>query len=144
MRNLMTLTACWCLATANSVSAAPPEMETIERFVEQNAQSTNGGTEVHIGLRCYSLFRIMYVHLKENGMSDLAAEMDRSSNLYLEFARSYQQPENDAYLLNQTKIMVAAYTERFLVAKARTGNFSDDPVIAQDFTFCRELLTPDP
>lgn len=120
--------------------AAEPEMVPIEDFLAQNLNSQNGGVEVHVGLRCYSLFRIMSVYTANNNMVDTSKNYKDSSLSFLEMASRAQSPKNQSYLLGQVDIMISSYTSRFLKAKALTGNFSDDPVIAKDMKFCSDIL----
>lgn len=139
MRRSRHLAALLILLCSTPAMAAEPEMEPIESFVQQNANSKNGGVEVYVGLRCYSLFAIMSYYTGTNNMSDASKKFDETSSIYLEMAAKSQNPKNPAYLVGQAKIMIESYTDRFLKAKARTGNFSDDPVIAKDMKFCSDL-----
>ena len=144
MLSIKAFAALLALSVTTPLSAAPPEMQPIEKFVMENLESTNGSTEVYIGLRCSSLLRIMSVYTGENAMADMSKRFSDASNTFLEIARESQNPKNEAFLIGQTKLMIEAYKARFLEAKARTGNFSDDPVIASDFKFCDSLLKGDP
>ena len=139
MRHLSHLAALLVMSVSTSAMAAEPEMEPIENFLQQNANSKNGGVEVYVGLRCYSLFKIMGYYTGTNNMGDAAKKFNDTSNTYLEMAAKSQKPKNPAYLVGQAEIMIESYTDRFLKAKARTGNFSDDPVIAMDMKFCSDL-----
>ncbi len=140
MRRSSHLAALLILLGSTPAMAAEPEMEPIENFLQQNANSKNGGVEVYIGLRCYSLFKIMSYYAETNNMADMSKKFDDASSTYLEIAAKIQNPKNQSYLVGQAKIMIESYTDRFLTAKARTGNFSDDPVIAQDMKFCSDLM----
>lgn len=139
MRHLSHLAALLIMSVSTSSMAAEPEMEPIENFLQQNADSTNGGLEVYVGLRCYSLFKIMGYYTGTNNMADASKKFNDASSTYLEMAAKSQNPKNPAYLVGQAKLMIESYTDRFLKAKARTGNFSDDPVIALDMKFCSDL-----
>lgn len=140
MRRFSLPAAFLILLSSASTMAVEPEMEPIENFLRQNSNSKNGVVEVYIGLRCYSLFKIMSYYAETNNMSKESKEFDETSSIYLEIAAKSQNPKNPAYLVGQAKLMIESYTDRFLKAKARTGNFSDDPVIAEDMKFCSDLM----
>lgn len=120
--------------------AAAQEMAPIDKFLEGNANATNGGSEVYVGLRCASLFMLMSIYMKNNEMLDEATKFAKASESAFAFAANSQKPKNDDYLAEQVKIMMPAYRDRFLKAKALTGNFSEDPVIAADMKTCSEVF----
>lgn len=120
--------------------AAAQEMAPIDKFIEQNAQATNAGTEVFVGLRCASLFMLISIYAGNNKMDDQAAKFKEASQSAFKFAADSQKPKNDEYLVGQVKIMLEAYKDRFLKAKALTGNFSDDPVINADMKTCLDVF----
>ena len=128
------------LTSPSAIQAAPPEMKTIEDFMIANANATNTGTEVFVGLRCSSLYAIMKTYTLDNNMKDASEKFGFASDAALKFAVEHQKPYNEGYLLGQIKIMTDAYVERFLTAKARTGNFSDDEVIKSDIKTCSEIF----
>lgn len=143
MRDVSTFFAVFATSIASTTAAAPPEMKPIETFVEENIRSTNGSTEVFVGLRCYSLMRLMAIYTEENNMLEDSRRFSGASDIFLMVAQESQIPKDKAYLISQIRIMISAYRDRFLEAKARTGNFSDDPVIRQDMAFCSELAKND-
>lgn len=140
MRRFSHLAALLIMAGSSSAMAAEPEMEPIESFLQQNLNSTNGGVEVYVGLRCYSLFRLMSYYTENNNLLEQSKELKDSSEIFLQIAKESQNPKNESYLLGQIEIMIPSYVDRFLVAKARTGNFSDDQVIAKDMKFCSSIM----
>ncbi|NQV95202.1 MAG: hypothetical protein HQ482_08755 [Sphingomonadales bacterium] len=128
------------LTSPSVIQAAPPEMKTIDDFIIDNANATNGGTEVFIGLRCSSLYALLSRYTADNNMADAAKVFKDRSGSALEIAMKIQKPYNDEYTKGQLELMGEAYTERFLKAKARTGNFGDDEVIRSDWKTCDELF----
>ena len=128
------------LTGPSAIQAAPPEMKTIKDFMIANANATNGGTEVFIGLRCSSLYAIMKTYTLDNNMKDASEKFGFASDTALKFAAEHQKPYNEGYLIGQIEIMTDSYVERFLTAKARTGNFSDDEVIKSDIKTCSEIF----
>ncbi len=140
MRRIKALAALLIVLGSASAMAAEPEMAPIEDFLAQNLNSKNGAVEVHVGLRCYSLFRIMSFYTENNNMAETSKKYKDSSLTFLEMASKAQSPKNQSYLLGQVDIMISSYINRFLKAKALTGNFSDDPVISKDMKFCSDIL----
>ena len=128
------------VALGMAASANAQEMAPIDKFIEQNAKATNGGTEVFVGLRCASLFRLMSIYLSDNKMDDEAGRFKGASENAFKFAAGSQEPKNEDYLIGQVKIMLEGYKDRFLKAKALTGNFSDDPVIRADMKTCSDIF----
>ena len=128
------------LTSPSAIQAAPPEMKTIKDFIISNANATNGGTEVFIGLRCSSLYAIMKTYTLDNNMKDASEKFGFVSDTALKFAAEHQNPYNEGYLLGQIEIMTDSYVERFLTAKARTGSFGDDEVIKSDLSTCGEIF----
>jgi hypothetical protein len=128
------------LTGPSAIQAAPPEMKTIKDFMIANANATNGGTEVFVGLRCSSLYAIMKTYTLDNNMKDASEKFAIVSDTALKFAAEHQDPYNEGYLLGQIEIMTNSYVERFLTAKARTGNFGDDEVIKSDINTCGEIF----
>jgi hypothetical protein len=53
-------------------------------------------------------------------------------------AASLEKPKS-TFVETQIKKMYDMYAERAQTAKARTGNWSDDNIIAADGTFCRQF-----
>ena len=82
----------------------------------------------------------MKTYTLDNNMKDASEKFGFASDAALKFAAENQKPYNEGYLLGQIKIMTDAYVERFLTAKARTGNFSDDEVIKSDIKTCSEIF----
>ena len=76
----------------------------------------------------------------ENKMNEYAEKFQKASETALGFALENQKPVNEDYISNQMITMLTAYKERFLKAKALTGNFSDDPVIAADIKTCSDIF----
>lgn len=128
------------LTSSPAIQAVPPEMKTIDDFIIANANATNGGTEVFVGLRCSSLYAIMKTYTLDNNMKDASEKFGIVSDTALKFAAEHQVPYNEGYLLGQIEIMTDSYVERFLTAKARTGNFGDDEVIKSDLNTCGEIF----
>jgi hypothetical protein len=126
-------------APAICFAATPPAMEPIEEFLAENVGSDSGGVEVYVGLRCYSLFRVMSIYAKDNNLNEEAERFSEASNTFLQVAENSQNPKNMKYLVSQIKFMIEGYTERFLQSKALTGNFSEDSVIKADMAFCSSL-----
>lgn len=139
MRRFVKLAAILLLSGPTSGMAAEPEMQTIETFIRQNSNSKNGSLEVHVGLRCYSLFTIMAAYTENNNMAKYSKNFKDSALIFLNMAIESQITKNQSYIVDQSKIMIEAYTARFLKAKALTGNFSDDEIIAKDMAFCSSL-----
>ena len=128
------------LTSPSAIQAAPPEMKTIKDFMIANANATNDGTSVFVGLRCASLYGIMKTYTLDNNMKDASEKFGFASDTALKFAAEHQKPYNEGYLLGQIEIMTDAYVERFLTAKARTGSFGDDEVIKSDLSTCGEIF----
>ena len=124
------------------MSAQSPEMQPIEKFVYDNSESSNSSTEVFVGLRCYSIFMLMHVYTKDNGLVEYSQKYYDGAQTFLKVAVESQNPKNQEFLTNQIDRMTGLYKERFLEAKARTGNMSDDPIISADLQFCSGLLSP--
>jgi hypothetical protein len=120
--------------------AAPPEMQSIDQFLAANLDNKTGVAEVHLGLRCSSLFSVMQRFTADNHMQKEADRFNTAADAALEFAFEYQNPKNNDYLAGQLKIMLEAYVERFLISKARTGNFSDDKIISDDLRTCSNIF----
>lgn len=116
-------------------------MQPIEKFVYDNSESSNGSTEVFVGLRCYSIFMLMHVYTKDNGLVEYSKKYYDGAQTFLTVAIESQNPKNQDFLTNQIDRMTGLYRERFLEAKARTGNMSDDPIISADLQFCSGLLS---
>lgn len=115
-------------------------MAPIDKFIEDNANSKNGGTEVYVGLRCASLFMLASIYTKNNEMLDESTKFAKASESAFSFAAYSQNPKNNDYLVGQVEIMIKAYKDRFLKAKDLTGNFSDDPIIAADMKTCSDIF----
>lgn len=112
------------------------EMSTIDNFIYQNRGSNNKLTEMFVGLRCSSVYKMMSIYLKENNINDLSKKYDEASDAALMFAYENREKSTVDYMGGQIKIMSVAYAERFLRAKALTGNGTDDDVIEADIKTC--------
>ena len=128
------------VALSSPISASAPEMRPIKDFLIENADASNGGTEVFIGLRCSSIFSIMEKYAADNGMADASTKFKEASFAALKFAADNQNPFDKGYISGQMKLMIESYADRFLKSKAMTGNFSDDEVISSDIETCGEIF----
>lgn len=138
MRIFGTLVA--LIAAGMAVPAGAQDMATIDSFIQRNAEATNGGTEVFVGLRCSSLFMLMSIYASNNKLEDHAEKFSKSSENAFKFAAHSQDPKNIGYLTGQVELMLEAYKERLLKAKALTGNFSDDKIISADLKTCSDIF----
>ena len=127
-------------AISSPAPASSPEMRPITDFIVENGNSTNGGTEVFVGLRCSSLFSILEQYTSNNNMPDASEKYKAASKAALKFALDNQRPFSEEYTVNQLKIMMESYVDRFTTSKARTGNFSDDEVIKSDAKTCGDIF----
>jgi hypothetical protein len=128
------------LTSPSVLQAAPPEMKPIDDFLLQNETSTNGAVEVFVGLRCLTLYGLLSRYTADNNMADAAKVFKERSGTALGIVMKFQKPYNDEYTRGQVELIGEAYTERFLQAKARTGNFGDDEVIKSDLKTCGEMF----
>ena len=128
------------LTSPSAIQAAPPEMKPINDFLLQNETSTNGAVEVFVGLRCLTLYGLLSQYTADNNMADAAKVFKERSGTALGIVMKFQKPYNDEYTRGQVELIGEAYTERFLKAKARTGNFGDDEVIKSDLKTCGEMF----
>ena len=128
------------LTSPSAIQAAPPEMKPIDDFLLQNETSTNGAAEVFVGLRCLTLYALLSRYTADNNMPDAAKVFKDRSGAALEIVLKFQKPYNDEYTKGQVELIGEAYTERFLKAKARTGNFGDDEVIKSDLKTCGKMF----
>jgi hypothetical protein len=140
--------ALWAQPLAASSGA---QMKSIGEFLAGNSASTNGSSEVFVGLRCHALYTIFSVHFDHNSGNDLGTEkakirgevieqLKQSSAAAINFALENRNKATSQFILGQSKIMIDSYADAFATAKARTGSGVDDPVIAADLKTCGELF----
>ena len=96
---------------SSPAGASSPEMRPIKDFIAENRNSTNGGTEVFVGLRCLSLFSILQQYTFNNNMSDASDKYKDASEAALKFALDNQNPYNEEYTVSQLKIMMESYVD---------------------------------
>lgn len=122
-----------------SGNAVSQEMTTIERYMEQNNFNSNPGAAEHVFLRCASILLLAGGYLQQT--PDLVATgkaFSDSGNEFLDLAARIPR-FNQQFGLDQVNRMTDAYKERWLRAKAATGNFSDDPIIRSDIKTCMDI-----
>ena len=125
-----------------SVYAEETQMVPIEEFLKgENSDKDEPGdaAKTFVGLRCTSLLLIWSKYLQDNGENELAQKFERSAQLALGLAQSVKSFDEE-YGRAQIRIMVDGYKERWLKAKAMTGNVSDDRIIRSDLAFCGRVF----
>ena len=124
---------------SSGVLAKELEMQPIENFLVKEGKPSDASMQF-VGLRCAALFSIMSQYGFDNNMKDIGEKFKVASESAIEMAASASHPFNEDFLLGQLKMMMEAYTERWLKAKALTGNFSDDTIISADLNTCTTLF----
>ena len=140
LRSSVALVAAIFLATGIAAIGAGPvfsqEMVTIEKYVGQNEFERNPGAAQFVFLRCASIFAVIYSEIlifKAQGKV-----YSESGDKFLSMSESVK-PFSQEFALEQFGRMTEAYKQRWLRAKALSGNFSDDPVIRSDMQLCSTL-----
>jgi hypothetical protein len=138
MRKVRVLALIGMLLTANTL-AIETEMQPIAKFLEGESTLSDAGVQF-VGLRCFALFSILSAYSNDNGMPDKGARFEKAGDVALARAIEASKRLNQDFLQGQIKLMVDGYTQRWLKAKALTGNFSDDSVISADLPVCTGLF----
>ena len=131
------------LSFSFSAYAEDTEMVPIEEFLKSEGSGKDefgDAAKTFVGLRCTSLYLIWSSLLRDSGENDLAQKFDRIAELALGLAQSVK-PFNEDYSRAQIRIMVDGYKDRWLKAKAMTGNASDDQVIRSDMHVCAQIFS---
>jgi hypothetical protein len=118
------------------------EMVTIEKYLGQNDFKRNPGAMDFVFLRCASIFKLVGGALQENqdrSLHPMGKIYWESGDQFLSMA-SASKGFNQQFALDQFNRMLEAYKERWLRAKALSGNFSDDPVIRSDMQLCSAMM----
>ena len=142
MKNVVRIAIAFMPLLSFSTYAEETQMVPIEEFLKsENSGKDELGdaTKSFVGLRCTSLMLIWSKFLRDNGKNDLSQEFERSAELALGLAKSVKL-FNEEYGREQIRIMVGGYKERWLKAKAMTGNVSDDRLIKSDMLLCRQIF----
>ena len=126
------------ISSPHFAKAAALEMRPIEDFVAENLDNDQSAG-LFLSLRCTSLYTIMWKVGTDNKLEH-SDRFETAATGALELAQHFQKPRNDEYIQTQLKLMAEAYVERWLKAKALTGNFSDDPVIKSDLATCNHIF----
>jgi len=104
------------------------EMLTIEKYVGQNNFDRNPGAMQFVFLRCASIFLLVGGYLQEQpGYQADGKKFSEAGNSFLEASLEKTKPSSQQFVVDQISRMTGAYKERWLRAKALSGNFSDDP-----------------
>jgi hypothetical protein len=117
-------------------------MVTIEKYLGQNDFKRNPGAMDFVFLRCASIFKLVGGALQENqdrSLHPMGKIYWESGDQFLSMA-SASKGFNQQFALDQFNRMLEAYKERWLRAKALSGNFSDDPVIRSDMQLCSAMM----
>jgi hypothetical protein len=137
------LLAC-CAGLFDTKNCAAQEMVTIEKYIEQNQNNfqRNPTSLRFVFLRCATLFFMVGGGLEKNSDPNVQAAGKKyfeSGTKFLSAVAEVAKPFNEEFVVNQAKIMTAAYQERWDRAKALSGNPNDDPVIRSDTQTCWAL-----
>jgi hypothetical protein len=130
------------LCCAN-VMADETEMQPIGVFLEGESTLDGPGAQF-IGLRCHVLLSILSGYSQDNGIPDMVDVFRPASDLALRSAITALESPDKNFLTGQIELMMKGYTQRWLRAKALTGNFSDDAVIKADLPFCMQIFGKSP
>lgn len=124
------------IAISSPFEAKSQEMKSINDFVQGNLNSKNKSTEFFVGMRCYAIYSVFSFYLNDNAQTQMASNFKALAGKAFDFALANREKSSDDYISSQAKMMVDGYVERFLKAKALTGNGTDDPVIENDLSTC--------
>ena len=120
-------------------SSEQMEMQSISRFLE--GEKTPGPTAAQfVSLRCGALLNMLAAYTKDNGLPEKAAQFRTLADVAVASAIKTSKPPSEEFILGQIKLMTEGYTQRWLKAKALTGNFSDDLVIQSDLPVCLKVF----
>jgi hypothetical protein len=131
-------------ATGTRGSEAVP-MITIERYMANNQM--NDSTLEFVSMRCAALF-LVFSNAASSHDRNLATNLAKNSSDFFLKAEKLEEritgrPRpafGEGAVFQQIAMMGKVYTQLALEAKARTGSFSDDPVIKSDGIVCRSLI----
>jgi hypothetical protein len=114
------------------------DLQPLEQYVQANNFETNPGALGHVFLRCASVLFIMSAATQSDvSLQSVSKKFKDTSDAFLDAA--LQNGASEEFVSDQMLRMAASYKERYLSAKANSGNFSDDPVIRSDVTLCAAL-----
>ena len=142
LRSNVALVAAIFLTTGFAAIGAGPvfsqEMDAIEKYMGQNDFERNPAAAQFVFLRCASIFLLVGGHLQRDSDLQAQAKVYSHGDGFLSMSESVK-PFNQEFALEQSGRMTEAYKQRWLRAKALSGNFSDDPVIRSDIQLCSTL-----
>lgn len=116
------------------------EMQTIDKYISQNDFQKNPGASRFIFMRCASLYTLIGASFISNQETKQIAQKLIADGEKILDTLIKQNPLDKKYINDQAILMLEGYKERFLKAKALTGNFSDDPIIKADTQTCEFIL----
>lgn len=118
-------------------AANPPSAPvSLEQYAKSNNIAGRAGTQF-ITLRCGSLYTFTAGMLQADDQAGLADTHREVANRFI--ARALTTGDDQAFILDQMKRMLAMYSERAKQSKATAGSVFNDPLLRSDVEFCKNI-----
>ena len=123
---------------AQRSDANSPATISIEEYVQQNTLN-NIAAKQFVVLRCSGLYLFFAGVTQANGDRQKAKLFSDQAVVFVGIAQQLEIKKESTFPLDQMRLMGEMCDERAKVAKARTGNWSDDKIIASDAAYCKRM-----
>lgn len=123
------------LAVRPAAANPPPAPVSLEQYATTNNIAGRAGVQF-VTLRCGSLYTFTAGMLQADDKAELADTHREVANRFI--VRAISAGDDQGFILDQMKRMLAMYSERAKQSKANTGNVFDDPLLRSDLEFCKK------
>ena len=133
-----------------ALAADEVPMISVDQFMK-SARADNPHTLQFVAMRCAAVYLTMASVISDADakLKPLKQGFIETTGRFVTMAQRIQQkttPDNaeleGGFVMSNVFKMKELYVERAVTARARTGNFSDDPIIRADTGSCRAFAAP--
>jgi hypothetical protein len=134
---MLTLAVAVTVALPSAVlGQEPPKTISIEEYAQSNSMAGMAAKQFVV-MRCAALYAFMAEAAQAASDNPLADALFKVGGRFLGIAIRLENNTASTFPQDQIVRMAVIYAGRAAEAKARTGNWSDDPLIRSDGDFCR-------